>query len=99
MSRLYLVAATAVVITGGVAALLSTHMTELAHLPEAAMMEPAPAIQAEIPATLKALSPGQDYISQSYGTVCETPRGECTVSPKPINGLCSCGDAPGKITR
>ncbi len=40
-----------------------------------------------------------DRLSQSYGTVCETPRGECTVSPKPINGFCTCNGAPGKIIR
>lgn len=40
-----------------------------------------------------------EILSQSYGTVCETPRGECTVSPLPINGLCTCGGTPGKIIR
>jgi hypothetical protein len=99
MSRLFLVAATAVVITGGVAALLTARTTEIAHLPEAAMVEPAPTVQAELPAPLKKLAPGDDYLSQSYGTICETPRGECTVSPKPINSLCSCNGAPGKIIR
>ncbi|OSP55481.1 hypothetical protein [Pseudoruegeria sp. SK021] len=34
-----------------------------------------------------------------FMAVCETPRGECTVGPQPINSGCYCGETPGRITR
>jgi len=42
---------------------------------------------------------GQDRRTQVYGTVCETSRGECTVTSAPINSFCRCGDTPGRIVR
>lgn len=40
-----------------------------------------------------------DDLSQSVGTVCETPSGECLVGQAPINSYCQCGDAAGRIVR
>jgi hypothetical protein len=40
-----------------------------------------------------------DVIGQTLGTVCSTPRGECTVPQAPINSYCTCGGTPGTIVR
>lgn len=42
---------------------------------------------------------GLSVAQQTVGTVCETPSGECTVSPAPILSVCYCGGAIGTITR
>jgi len=40
-----------------------------------------------------------DDLSQSVGTVCETPSGECLVGQAPINSYCECYGAAGRIVR
>lgn len=75
-------------------------VTRAALAPTAVEIAPAyPQSRAAKPSAMSSGYEKPDYLSQSYGTVCETPRGECTVSPKPINSLCTCGSSPGKIIR
>lgn len=70
----------------------SADVTE-AHLEQAPLQTPAPY-------AVKTIQSSKDrYLVQSHGTVCETSGGECSVSPLPINSFCTCGSAPGKITR
>ncbi|WP_172331646.1 hypothetical protein [Mangrovicoccus sp. HB161399] len=41
----------------------------------------------------------KDRLAQSFGTVCSTPKGECSVPRAPINSFCSCNGTPGRIVR
>lgn len=36
---------------------------------------------------------------QSYGTVCTTSQGSCSVPRQPLNSVCQCGGAVGRVTR
>ncbi|WP_108259008.1 hypothetical protein [Mangrovicoccus ximenensis] len=51
----------------------------------------------ELPQKTRGL--GESLISQSTGTICSTPRGECVVPQGPINSFCTCGGTPGRIVR
>jgi hypothetical protein len=51
------------------------------------------------PEPVRARTLTREFAQQTFGTLCETPDGACTVSPQPINSPCQCGSSYGRIVR
>lgn len=102
MSKLGIILLVAAV--SGVAGYEIGERQEVAPSPASVQREAAPIVVPE-QSNVQEMSPLEflemesPSMSQSYGTVCTTSRGNCTVPRQPLNSVCQCGSTVGRVTR